>query len=72
MTKLQNAEGKVDPATEDAALDVDHDGMIDIDPAKAQLTMTELVLLDHELRDHSLSLGLLLRAYAKSSAGIVL
>lgn len=70
MTKVQNASGKIDPQTDDKALDADQDGIVDIDPAKAQETMIGLVTLDHELRDHGSSLTTLLRSYARSSAGI--
>ncbi len=73
MTKVQTADastGAITPEALDPALDQDQDGLVDIDPAKAQATMVDLVTLDHELRDHGLSLGLLLRSYARSSAGV--
>ena len=71
MTKVQNAEGeKLDPKTDDAALDADKDGLIDLDPEQAHMTMIDLVVLDHQLRDAGSSLATLLRAYARSSAGL--
>jgi len=71
MTKVQNAAGdKIEPATEDKALDADQDGLIDLDPAKVQATMIDLVQLDHDLRDQGTTLALLLRNYARTSAGI--
>lgn len=41
-----------------------------VDPAKAEETLTELVILDHKLRDHGSSLASLLSSFARSSAGI--
>lgn len=58
---------KIDPTV---ASDVDGDGILDLDPAKAQQTITDLVILDHQLRDEGSSLADILRILAHTSQGI--
>ena len=69
MTKVVDETGKdlIDPAI---ASDVDGDGVLDLDPAKAQQTIADLVILDHRLRDECSSLADLLRILAHTSSGI--
>lgn len=57
----------VDPTV---AQDIDGDGSLDLDPTKAQMTMVDLVLLDHRLRDEGSSLAEILRILAHTSQGI--
>jgi len=57
----------VNPAV---ASDVDQDGVLDLDPVKAQMTITDLVILDHQLRDEGSSLADILRILAYTSQGI--
>lgn len=52
------------------AADVDGDGKLDLDPAKVEQTLADLVTLDHELRDHGLSVAALLKAFADKSFGV--
>ena len=59
--------GAIDPAI---ASDVDGDGLLDLDPAKAQATLADLVIIDHNLRDHGSSLADVLRHVAWSAKGI--
>lgn len=57
----------IDPAI---ASDIDGDGILDLDPAKAQETMIDLVVLDHQLRAEGSSLASILRILAHTSQGI--
>lgn len=63
----KNIASAIDPAV---ASDADGDGVLDLDPGKAQMTLTDLVILDHQLRDHGSSLADLLRILAHTSSGI--
>ena len=54
----------------EVAQDIDGDGILDLDPAKAQETMIDLVILDHELRDQGSSVADLLRTLAHTARGI--
>lgn len=60
-------ETKIDPAV---AEDVDMDGRLDLNPLKAEQTVADLVILDHRLRDEGSSIAELLKAVARTSAGI--
>lgn len=66
-TMAKNEVTAIDPTV---ASDVDGDGKLDLDPAKAEMTITDLVILDHQLRDHGSSLADILRALASTAAGI--
>lgn len=57
----------IDPTV---ATDIDGDGILDLDPVKAQQTITDLVILDHKLRDEGSSLADILRILAHTSSGI--
>lgn len=63
----KNEQTPVDPTV---AQDIDGDGNLDLDPTKAQMTMVDLVLLDHRLRDEGSSLAEILRILAHTSQGI--
>lgn len=52
------------------ASDVDKDGKLELNPDKVQETLTDLVLLDHALRDHGLTVADLLRHVAASARGV--
>lgn len=65
--KVMTKENMIDPTV---ASDVDGDGVLDLDPAKAEMTMLDLVVLDHKLRDHGSSLADILRILASTSSGI--
>lgn len=68
MSEETKSEAKIiDPTV---AQDVDGDGVLDLDPLKAQITITDLVILDHELRDHGSSVADLLRNVAHTARGI--
>lgn len=74
MPKIDNTETeqpKVEAAIGNAIVaDIDGDGTLEINPDKAQETLVELVTLDHELRDHGLSVADLLKAVADKTFGI--
>ena len=65
--KVENEVVKIDPAV---ASDVDGDGKLDLNPEKAEMTITDLVLLDHRLRDEGSSLAQILTILAHTSQGI--
>lgn len=52
------------------ATDIDGDGKLDLDPAKVEETLFDLVTLDHALKEEGSSLAQLLRHYAASTRGI--
>lgn len=59
-----------EPIDPTVASDVDGDGILDLDPDKAQMTITDLVILDHKLRDEGSSVADLLRTLAHTARGI--
>ena len=67
VTTMKNEVQAIDPAV---ASDVDGDGKLDLDPAKAEQTITDLVILDHRLRDEGSSLAQILTILAHTSQGI--
>lgn len=64
---MAKAATPVDPTV---AEDVDGDGKLNLDPAKTEQTLTDLVILDHALRDHGLTVADLLRHVASSARGV--
>lgn len=58
---------KIDPTV---ATDTDGDGILDLNPDKVQMTMLDLVTLDHELRDHGTCVADLLRHVASTARGV--
>lgn len=65
--KTETEIAKIDPTV---ASDIDGDGKLDLDPAKAEMTITDLVILDHQLRDEGSSVASLLRTLAHTAQGI--
>jgi len=52
------------------ASDQDGDGILDLDPKAAEMTIADLVILDHKLRDQGSSVLELMRFVAGSAFGI--
>lgn len=69
MTAKKDEPAKIDPAI---ASDVDGDGKLDLNPEATEVTLLDLVTLDHALRDHGSSVADLLRHVASAAQGIKL